>query len=174
MKSCIEQVDNGLLLDKIKNLPTDGIIFLADEEVWRIYGDLFNNLEEKLGKKIIFLSLPQGEKVKNWDVFQSTIEKILNLGIHRNYHLIAFGGGALSDLAGFVASVLLRGISWSVIPTTLLSMVDASIGGKTAINSSLGKNLIGAFHNPDHIWLNPFFLESLPLKEKLNGFGEII
>ncbi len=176
MKSCIELTDVETLFEKMRELKTDGLIFLVDEKVWKIFGESepFKNLENRLEKKIIFLTLPEGEKSKSWDIFQSTVEHILKEGIHRNYHLIAFGGGALSDLSGFVASVLLRGISWSVIPTTLLSMVDASIGGKTAINSSLGKNLIGAFHKPKNIWLNPMFLESLPLKEKLNGWGEVI
>jgi len=94
--------------------------------------------------------------------------------IHREAHLITIGGGATSDFGGFVASCLLRGISWSVVPTTLLSMVDACIGGKVAINSKFGKNLIGNFYKPSNIFIIQDFLKTLPESEMISGFGEVI
>lgn len=176
MKNLIEVVNFESLSIKVKGLKNDGIIFLIDEFVWSLYKDHIN-LPAVIGgtdKKVILKILPRGEKAKCFDVYQRMCEEILEEGIHRNFHLIACGGGAISDISGFIASSLLRGLSWSVIPTTLLSMVDASIGGKTGINSKFGKNLIGSFHMPDQVWLNPLFLETLPKVEELNGYGEVL
>ncbi len=176
MKQLIEVVDFESLSIKIEGLKVDGIIFLIDEFVLSLYKDHLNlqDLGKATNKKVILKTIPRGEKAKSFHIYENIVEEILREGIHRNYHVIACGGGAISDISGFIASSLLRGLSWSVIPTTLLSMVDASIGGKTGINSKSGKNLIGAFHMPDHIWLNPFFLETLPKEEFLNGFGEVL
>jgi len=176
MKQLIEVVNFESLSIKIQSLQTDGIIFLIDEFVWELYKDHLSlqALFGKTRKKIILKMLPRGEKAKCFDVYERVCEEILKEGIHRNFHVIACGGGAISDISGFIASSLLRGLSWSVIPTTLLSMVDASIGGKTGINSKFGKNLIGSFHMPDHVWLNPLFLETLPKIEGLNGYGEVL
>ncbi|MBG08811.1 MAG: hypothetical protein CME68_08640 [Halobacteriovoraceae bacterium] len=176
MKQWIEVVNFELLSTKIQNLKTDGIIFLIDEFVWDLYKDQLNlkSLVGAIKKKVILKRLPRGEKAKCFSVYERVCEEILEEGIHRNFHVIACGGGAISDISGFIASSLLRGLSWSVIPTTLLSMVDASIGGKTGINSKFGKNLIGAFHMPEHVWLNPLFLETLPKVESLNGYGEVL
>jgi 3-dehydroquinate synthetase len=88
--------------------------------------------------------------------------------------LIAFGGGAIGDLAGFCSSILVRGISWSLVPTTLLSMVDSSVGGKTGINSKYGKNLIGSFHLPENIWIDTSLISTLQNKQIESGKGEII
>jgi 3-dehydroquinate synthetase len=87
---------------------------------------------------------------------------------------VVIGGGAVSDFSGMIAATILRGIPWSIFPTTLLSMVDASIGGKVGINSKNGKNLIGAFHLPDNIFICTKFLETLPEVEKQSGLGEVL
>lgn len=115
-----------------------------------------------------------GEENKNWSYIGQLAEEVLTLNISRDDQLWAMGGGALSDAIGFLSSILLRGLSWNVIPTTLLSIVDASLGGKTAVNSQWGKNLIGSFHFPQTIYVDPSFLSSLPQKEILSGWGEII
>lgn len=167
-KSAISEI-----LSDIKAIDTDTLIILADQRVWELYKEILP-LDKIEGKKIILRTTPSGESVKTFEEFSSCSEYFLDKGVHRKAHLIAFGGGSLSDFAGFVASTLLRGISWSIIPTTLLSMVDASIGGKTAINSKAGKNLIGAFHKPEHVWLNVDFLDTLPPEELVNGHGEVI
>lgn len=153
-------------------MDTDLILFVSEETVWSYYKHEFDLSYQ--GKKILVWVGPSGEKIKDFFHFQSCIEFFLEKGIHRKAHLVAIGGGALSDFAGFVASTLLRGISWSVIPTTLLSMVDAAIGGKVAINTLAGKNLLGAFHLPLNLWLNLEFLKTLPLEEHQCGKGEIL
>ena len=176
MRQSVESINSESLVTRIKNLKTDGIIFLVDEFVWELYQDQLplDIISQTTKKRILLKTLPRGEKAKSFEVFERTCEELLEQGIHRNFHIIACGGGATSDISGFIAASLLRGLSWSVLPTTLLSMVDASIGGKTGINSRFGKNLIGAFHMPDHVWLNPLFLETLPQVESLNGYGEVL
>jgi 3-dehydroquinate synthase len=115
-----------------------------------------------------------GESEKNFQTLEKVINQILSLGVVRTSTLIVIGGGAFCDLIGLAASLVLRGLPWISVPTTLLAQVDAGIGGKVAINSSLGKNLIGAFHQPKEIWISSEFLESLPNKEIMNGRGEIL
>jgi 3-dehydroquinate synthase len=115
-----------------------------------------------------------GEQEKNFQSLEKLLHQILEMGVVRTSTLIVVGGGAFSDLVGLSASLTLRGLPWISVPTTLLAQVDAGIGGKVAINSSLGKNLIGAFHQPKEIWITSDFLESLPSQEIINGRGEIL
>lgn len=177
MKDCstgIIKLSFGEILTEINALDGDTILLVADQKVWRLYQENFPLDEIKKFKKVILWIAPEGENSKNYKSFGDCMEYFLSRGVHRNAHLIALGGGATSDFAGFVASAILRGIPWSVIPTTLLSMVDAAIGGKVAINSKYGKNLIGAFHLPRNIWINYNFLKSLGSRELKSGQGEII
>lgn len=173
MKTEIKKVDLENIVDEINKLPTDTILVIADHQVWSLYSKDIN-LEKIENKKVLFWKASDGEKVKNITDFQNAVEFFLEKGIHRNAHLVVIGGGAVSDFGGFVAATILRGIEWSIVPTTLLSMVDASIGGKVAINSKSGKNLIGAFHLPTNIWISPKFLETLPATEKNSGMGEVL
>jgi 3-dehydroquinate synthetase len=122
--------------------------------------------------KVFIIKNP--EEDKNLKTFEEMTSFFLNAGVGRHHHLYSIGGGAVSDLAGFVASSLLRGISWSIIPTTLLSQVDAAYGGKVGINTIHGKNLLGSFHEPQRIFLNSTFLESLPKSQMDSGMGEIL
>lgn len=92
----------------------------------------------------------------------------------RDTVILALGGGVVGDLVGFVASTFMRGVKFCQIPTTLLAMVDSSVGGKTAIDVPLGKNLIGAFHQPSYIFIDGSFLESLPRREFVNGMAEVV
>lgn len=173
MKTKITHIEIEDIVKKINELDTDLVMIIADHHVWSLYSkDIL--LEQITDKKVLFWKAADGEKVKNINDFQNALEFFLDKGIHRKAHLVAIGGGATSDFAGFVAATILRGISWSVVPTTLLSMVDASIGGKVAINSKSGKNLIGAFHLPTNIWIAPKFLETLPDLEKHSGLGEVL
>lgn len=121
---------------------------------------------------IYWLSNP--ELQKNLDSYQKIVDFFLDQGIERNSVIYAIGGGATSDLAGYVASTLLRGIRWRVIPTTLLAMVDAAIGGKTAVNLPQGKNLVGTFYHPEEILLCTDFLKTCSSNDLLSGEGEII
>lgn len=173
IKTNIQKIEFNQILEELKKINSDTILFVADHQVWSIYGKDFN-FEELTGKKVIFWKAADGEKAKNFNDFQNCLEFFLDKGIHRNAHMVAFGGGAVSDFAGFVAATILRGIDWSIIPTTLLSMVDASIGGKVAINAKVGKNLIGAFHMPTNIYICESFLKTLPETEMKSGMGEVL
>ncbi len=115
-----------------------------------------------------------GEEAKTFSEYEKCMEQFLALGLHRGDHVLVIGGGAASDFGGFVAATLLRSLSWSVAPTTLLSMIDASIGGKTALNSRAGKNLIGAFHPPTQVLIDPSFLTTLSRDQYQSGLGELL
>jgi 3-dehydroquinate synthase len=118
--------------------------------------------------------LPGGEGQKSWPVVSSLYDAALLAGVARDGWLLAVGGGALSDAAGFAAATYLRGIAWGILPTTLLAQVDAALGGKTAIDLPQGKNLVGAFHMPRVVLVDPAWLESLPPREWRSGFGEVL
>jgi len=118
--------------------------------------------------------VPAGEKSKSFAVFEDVAEQILAMGIERSTLIIALGGGVVGDLAGYVAASLLRGLDFVQIPTTLLSQVDSSVGGKTGINSRSGKNLVGAFHQPRLVLADTAVLDTLPRREMLAGYAEVV
>jgi 3-dehydroquinate synthase len=118
--------------------------------------------------------LPAGESHKNLSDLQSCYDSMLKFGIERTTPIIAFGGGVIGDMAGFVAATVLRGVPFVQIPTTLLAMVDASVGGKTGINHAVGKNLIGVFHQPAAVLIDPGVLSTLPPRELRGGLAECI
>jgi len=124
--------------------------------------------------KVFQLIIPQGEKSKSLKTFQDVITFLIAKNFDRSDVIIALGGGVVGDLAGFVASAYLRGIPFIQIPTTLLSQVDSSVGGKTAINVPHGKNLVGAFYNPKGVIIDTSSLSSLPKKEFNAGLAEVI
>jgi 3-dehydroquinate synthase len=156
----------------INEIDTDILLIVVDGRLWQTYKRELTF--EQPGKKTYLYTTPSGETTKTIYEYEKCAEFLLAKGIHRKSHLVAIGGGATSDMAGFIAATLLRGIPWSVIPSTLLSMVDAAIGGKVAINSKAGKNLLGAFHLPKNVILNTSFLKSLPAEEVVSGLGEVI
>nr|WP_206376959.1 3-dehydroquinate synthase [Sphingomonas sp. G-3-2-10] len=118
--------------------------------------------------------LPPGEGTKSWAQLESLTDRLLELGIERGDHVIALGGGVIGDLVGFATSILKRGCGFVQIPTTLLAQVDSSVGGKTAINSRAGKNLVGAFHQPAMVLIDPAVLDTLPLREQRAGYAEVV
>lgn len=120
------------------------------------------------------LTVPDGEPHKNLQTVQGLMNQMAAAGLDRSSAVIAFGGGVIGDVAGFAASIYMRGIPIVQIPTTLLSQVDASIGGKTGVNLSAGKNLVGAFHQPKLVLIDPEVLETLPDREYRAGFFEVI
>ncbi|MDC1067472.1 3-dehydroquinate synthase, partial [Alphaproteobacteria bacterium] len=123
---------------------------------------------------VYLLGIPGGDKTKNIIHLNELIENILTFEIDRESLIIAFGGGVVGDIAGFVSAIILRGINFIQVPTTLLSQVDSSIGGKTGINSKIGKNLIGAFHQPLAVISDMNVLKSLPKREFHAGLAEVI
>ncbi len=157
----------------LESIETDSLIIIVDLNVQNIYSKQLDLLNVK-GKKVTLWKAPPGENAKNFEEYERCIEFVIEKGIHRKSHVVAIGGGATSDFAGFVAATVLRGVSWSVIPTTLLSMIDASIGGKVGINSQFGKNLVGNFHLPQKIIVANEFLETLPEEEYQSGLGEML
>ena len=124
--------------------------------------------------KIYLHTIPEGETSKSFKIYQEIIKKLATLQFSRTDMIIAFGGGVVGDISGFTASSYLRGIDYIQIPTTLLSQVDSSVGGKTAINILEGKNLVGAFYNPKVVLISTRFLKTLSEKEYKSGLGEVI
>jgi 3-dehydroquinate synthase len=118
--------------------------------------------------------LPAGEATKSWSVLEDLSDRLLDLGIERSDHIVALGGGVIGDLVGFAASILKRGCGFIQVPTSLLAQVDSSVGGKTAINTRAGKNLIGAFHQPDLVLIDPTTLDTLPHREVAAGYAEVV
>ena len=125
-------------------------------------------------KNIIIISIKCGEKLKTFDRYKDLSEKLISSNVNRKSALVAIGGGSLGDLAGFVASTVLRGLDFFLVPTTLLSQVDSSIGGKNGINTSNGKNLLGTFYQPKEVLIDISVLGSLPKKEIKSGYAEIV
>jgi 3-dehydroquinate synthase len=118
--------------------------------------------------------LPPGEATKSWAKLEALTDRLLELGVERSDHVIALGGGVIGDLVGFATAILKRGCRFVQIPTTLLAQVDSSVGGKTAINSRAGKNLVGAFHQPALVLIDPQVLDTLPLRELRAGYAEVV
>ncbi|KUF08878.1 3-dehydroquinate synthase [Pseudoponticoccus marisrubri] len=122
----------------------------------------------------VALRLPPGEATKSWQPFETCVEWLLAERIERRDVVIALGGGVIGDLVGFAAAVLRRGVRFVQIPTSLLAQVDSSVGGKTGINAPQGKNLIGAFHQPALVLADIGVLDTLPRRDFLAGFGEVV
>jgi shikimate kinase / 3-dehydroquinate synthase len=118
--------------------------------------------------------LPAGEESKNLELVSYLWKDFLENGLDRNSTVIALGGGVVSDMAGFAASTYMRGIQWIALPTTLLGMVDASLGGKTGIDLPEGKNLVGSFHPPKLVLADPGLLFTLPERELTSGMAEVV
>ena len=118
--------------------------------------------------------LPPGEGSKSWATLETLTDRLIDLGIERGDHVIALGGGVIGDLVGFACSIVKRGCGFVQIPTTLLAQVDSSVGGKTAINARAGKNLIGAFHQPALVLIDPGVLDTLPLRQLRAGYAEVV
>jgi 3-dehydroquinate synthase len=118
--------------------------------------------------------LPAGESTKSWEQLESLVEWMLDRGVERGDHVVAVGGGVIGDLVGFATSMVKRGCGFIQVPTTLLAQVDSSVGGKTAINARAGKNLVGAFHQPALVLIDPEVLDTLPPRELRAGYAEIV
>lgn len=129
---------------------------------------------EAQGIEMVALELPPGEGTKAWPEFTRCVEWLLEQKIERRDVVIALGGGVIGDLVGFAAAVLRRGVRFVQIPTSLLAQVDSSVGGKTGINAPQGKNLIGAFHQPALVLADTDALASLPERDFLSGYGEVV
>jgi 3-dehydroquinate synthase len=148
-------------------------VIITDNNVYNFYKDLIHNIEKKLNHTKIIIR-PAGEKYKHLKYTQEIYEDLIKWEIDRKSCIIALGGGVIGDFAGFIASTILRGISYIQIPTTLLAMVDSSVGGKVAVNVDMGKNMIGSFYQPKFVLCNIDFLKTLPEKEWICGLAEMV
>jgi 3-dehydroquinate synthase len=153
-------------------LARDGrLLVVSDETVWRLLGD---RLQTGLGEtEAVPILVPAGEESKSWTGLQSVVDRMLAQGVERTDHIAAFGGGVVGDLAGFAAAIVNRGCRFVQVPTTLLAQVDSSVGGKTAINVAAGKNLVGAFHQPSLVLIDPALLDTLDARQVRAGYAEI-
>jgi len=150
------------------------VIIVTDTNVASLYVRMLEASFEEGGIAHETIILPAGESTKDFANFQMLAESILAAGIERGTTLVALGGGVIGDIVGFVAAVLLRGLDFIQIPTTLLSQVDSSVGGKTGINTAHGKNLIGAFHQPRLVLCDIQALKTLPERELKAGYAEVV
>jgi 3-dehydroquinate synthase len=145
---------------------------ITDSNVQPLYG---NSLKAQFDPNTIdVLTIPAGETSKTREMWSTLTDRMLISGFGRDSAIIALGGGVVGDLAGFVAATFMRGIPVVQIPTTLLAMIDSSIGGKTGIDTPAGKNLVGAFHHPAGVLIDPQVLDTLPLREFRAGIAEVI
>ena len=172
------QIGCGLLADSGKRiaplLKTPQAVIVTDSNVAPLYEEPLRKSLESENIRCETIVLPAGEATKSFPNFEKLCEDLLALGIERKTTLIALGGGVIGDITGFAASVLLRGMDFIQVPTTLLAQVDSSVGGKTGINAKQGKNLVGAFHQPRLVLADMDILNTLPKRELLAGYAEVV
>jgi len=167
-------VERGIVMRAAEYLPPSAgkVFVVSTEDVWRHQGGA---LEQTLaGTKHEVLHLPGGEENKRLPPLEALAEQMVELGADRSSLVIAFGGGIVNDMGGFLAAIFMRGIPVIQIPTTLLAQVDAEVGGKTGVNLVSGKNLIGSFHQPLVVLIDPGLLDTLPEREYRAGLYEVI
>jgi len=149
-----------------KYLPEKKCFLICDENIYQHYSEFIHQFD--------YIVMGCGEGNKNWQSMEKIIDQLLERGADRNSFLLGMGGGLVSDVTGFVASVFMRGIEFAFISTSLLSQVDASVGGKNGINFGKLKNMIGIFNPPKFVICDPVLLQTLPKREVRSGFGEVI
>jgi 3-dehydroquinate synthase len=170
-------IEAGLLAraaEHLKPLARGRVMAIVTDENVRPHLDVLRGALSEAGVESEAIVLPPGESTKSWAMLEHLTDRLLDLGIERGDHVIALGGGVIGDLAGFACSILKRGCGFVQVPTTLLAQVDSSVGGKTAINTRAGKNLIGAFHQPALVLIDPLVLETLPLRQVRAGYAEVV
>ncbi|MCB2013930.1 MAG: 3-dehydroquinate synthase [Sphingobium sp.] len=171
-------IEDGLLSrsgERLSSLARGGkLVVITDENVSRHQLPRLAAALQQANLSIEPVILPAGEGTKGWDSLSTLMNRLLALEVERSDHIIALGGGVIGDLVGFAAAILKRGCAFVQIPTTLLSQVDSSVGGKTAINTEAGKNLVGAFHQPSLVLIDPLSLDTLPAREVCAGYAEVV
>ncbi|MDF2541972.1 MAG: hypothetical protein K0S47_1690 [Herbinix sp.] len=170
------QPDFNGLTEALRSIQLENRRFMivSDQTVSSFYLEECRKHIQPIAKEVYKYVFPSGEKNKNLDTVNACYEHLIHHAFDRNDCLIALGGGVVGDLTGFVAATYLRGVRFIQIPTTLLSMVDSSIGGKTGVDFKAYKNMVGAFHQPKLVYMNLGTLQSLPDAEFYSGMGEII
>jgi 3-dehydroquinate synthase len=148
-------------------------IIVSDSNVWQAQGGRIGLALRHSGVDPVTIVIPAGEASKSWGSLIELTDRLIDLGVERGENLVAFGGGVIGDLAGFASAILKRGCGYVQVPTSLLAQVDSSVGGKTGINVAAGKNLIGAFHQPAAVFIDPTCLGTLPERHLRAGYAEI-
>ena len=171
-------VEKGII-NKIPKMLKDKLngqkwIIISQYNLMEIFGFKLLSEFNNEGFDVDYISTINSENAKSLNEYSRIITQLFELGCDRSTVIVALGGGVIGDLAGFVASSFMRGVKYYQVPTTLLSMVDSSIGGKTGINIAEGKNLIGSIHQPSAVFIDPILLNSLPKDEVVSGLGEVI
>ena len=149
-------------------------IIITQPNIAELHGYLLLESLKRFGFNAQILTVPDGEHTKKLSQIEKLYNQLLELQCDRSTMLIAMGGGVIGDITGFLAATFMRGIKYIQIPTTLLAMIDSSIGGKTGINLEKGKNLVGAIYQPQAVLIDPEILATLPTRELISGFGEML
>ncbi len=152
----------------------EGLFVITDKNVADIYQTKIQNVLDQTGFRYRVLTVPAGETSKSFTVLNDLYTKLIENNASRRSAVLAFGGGVVGDLAGFIAATFMRGIRFAQIPTTILSQVDSSVGGKVGVNHALGKNLIGAFYQPAFVLIDPHVLTTLDPRERNAGLAEVV
>ena len=153
--------------------PTQCVI-VSDETVARIHGGAAQTSLAAAGYETQLVTVPAGESSKSFQHLEAVLDRLIELGLDRKSLVVALGGGVIGDLAGLAAALFMRGIDFVQVPTTLLAQVDSSVGGKTAIDTPRGKNLIGAFHQPRRVLADISVLATLPVRQVRSGWAEVL
>ncbi len=161
-------------IKNLKQLSPEKIVILSNETVFPLYGEELADSFREAGFETSFSILPDGEQYKNFECLTKSLNSFAEARLNRTDAVIALGGGVVGDLAGFASSIYMRGIPYVQVPTTLLAMVDSSIGGKTGINTPYGKNLAGTFYPPRAVFADVYTLNSLEPRELRAGYYEVI
>jgi 3-dehydroquinate synthase len=159
---------------RIAGLKARAAAIVTDEHVGPLYAQAFAASLQAHGLRTSVVTLPPGEATKSYASLEQVCDAVLEAKIERGDLVVALGGGVMGDLAGFAAAVVRRGVRFVQVPTTLLSQVDSSVGGKTGINSRHGKNLVGAFHQPSLVLADTALLDTLPVREMRAGYAEVV
>ncbi|HEY9218309.1 MAG TPA: 3-dehydroquinate synthase [Phenylobacterium sp.] len=171
-------IGNGLLAEAGARIapfaPRGRVAVVSDETVWALHGQALTQALDTGGLKSLPIVIPPGEGSKSFEGLADLSDRLLALELDRGDLIAAFGGGVVGDLAGFAAAIYKRGIDFVQIPTTLLAQVDSSVGGKTAIDTPRGKNLVGAFHQPRLVLADLDVLQTLAPREMRAGYAEVI
>ncbi|MBN2371602.1 MAG: 3-dehydroquinate synthase [Vicinamibacteria bacterium] len=164
---------SAMLPELLKRFAGRRSMAVASRRVWNLHGSRLARAFRDLGITARVI-VPDGERYKSRATLNKLHDEFLKAGLARDGLVVAVGGGVVGDLAGFAAATYMRGVDWIPIPTTLLSMVDSSVGGKTGVNHPMAKNIIGAFHQPKAVVVDPVFLETLPRRELQGGAYEVL
>jgi 3-dehydroquinate synthase len=172
------RVGAGLLAELVEHcrgrLRKRDVPIITDTHVHAAWGDVVETALRGSGHEPHWRILPPGEATKSWDELAATVNWLLAQEVERGDHVLALGGGVIGDLTGFCAAIVKRGCQFIQLPTTLLAQVDSSVGGKTAINTPAGKNLVGAFHQPALVLADLAALDTLPERELRAGYAEVV